>query len=288
MSNFTASNKTYDYRGRLLRHTHGSEANQEGYIYIVGDEFTDGSIRLILTPGETIGHIEKRTNGVWNDDSLRTASSSLELGRDLIISATAGFISTDNPSETVGHQRTLLPHIEFDSQLGTVTPAHYPTLDSRKTFIVYDGPATGQKSGTLIGQIVVVAQRTVIQTSIHQVGSIGATDLIDVSLYKGTDNTGLLISRQNLPASAMPTDGTLNIVYDEDIAFDQGENIYHEWTSAAPISLKTNAAGDVLTTHLGNELDEVDAVLDELVITNDLCIVFDNSFNFIVNNRFPL
>lgn len=41
--------------------------NPEDIIYLKGDEFTDGSVRMIITPGEGNPRLELRTAGVFND-----------------------------------------------------------------------------------------------------------------------------------------------------------------------------------------------------------------------------
>ena len=63
-------------------------------------------------------------------------------------------------------------------------------------------------------------------------------------------------------------------------------NFFMELSSANSFSLQTDSGGDVITTFLTQELKLIDNVMDELVLTEDLSIVFANGLNFVTHNRF--
>jgi len=274
-----------------------TRANKRSIIYLTTDPTAnnetdttsnaaiDGSIRFVFTPNDAAVHIEKKTSGVWNDTDLRIASASLGLGRDLKIGAAGGFIETLNISEIDDHLRALIPHIQFDNA-GTTGAAHMPVLDAREDFVIFAGPATGETTATTIGQIFSASPTRLLHSTTHTTGATAATAQITVSYYKGNDNTGPVLNRFKLAASVMPASTAFTIVYEDDFGFENAENIFFEFTSTQPISLTTNAAGQVITTQNGHSLDELDIVLDELVLTNDLSLTFDNDLGFIVNNRF--
>lgn len=289
MSTHEGKSKSYDSRGRWRTETYAHSSEVGGIndtLYIVGDEFTDGSVRLIFNASDTtIANIESRVDGVWNDTGFRFASSSVSLGRDLQIGAVGGFVESLNFSEVVLHLKALIPHIRFND-LGTTQAAHMPILDVREDFVVFAGPATGEVIGTTIGQIFSAIPTRVLFTATHLVGSVSATEDIQVSYYKGIDNTGPLINRFNLAPSKMPASSTLVITYDNDFGFQNAENIFLEFVSAANISLETNVGGDVIYTQNGHTLAELDIIMDELLLTNDLSMVFDNNLGFVVHNRF--
>ncbi len=256
----------------------------------------DGSIRIMFDdndPAPAVSHIELLEDGVWNDTGFRFSSASVFLGRDMILSAVSGFIETRNPSATVGHIRSLIPHIQFGNQ-GTTEPADMPVLDILKTFAVFPGPTVGDINSTTIGQIISSAPSRVLKTSEHQVGSsIPATAPIQVSFYVGTDNTGFLFNRFNLPTSSMATLGApLIIDFKEDFGFEGGSSIFQEFKSDNLISLAINGSGDVLTSHTGHELKEIDIVLDDQILNNANEFVFHGiddmgQLGWISNNRFP-
>jgi len=94
--------------------------NARDVLYLRGSEFVDGSIRFIVLPGESVGQIEFRSLGVWNDTNFRV--DILDLGRDLALKPAGGFVETINPSAVSGSIRSFLPNIPFDDSTGTGTP----------------------------------------------------------------------------------------------------------------------------------------------------------------------
>jgi len=251
----------------------------------LNDSAPDGSIRIIHTPGEDIVHIEKKTSGVWNDTGFRFSSASVSLGRDLRIGAAGGFVETFNVSEIDDHVRALLPHIQFDA-LGTTKAAHMPILDKRGDIIVFPGPATGEIVAKTIGQSFVASPARLLHSATHTTGTVAATSEIQISYYKGVDNTGSILNRFNIPSSIMPASTTFTITYIDDFGFENATNIFFEFASAENISLVTNTSGQVITTQNGHILDELDIILDELVLANDLSLTFSNDLGFAVRNRF--
>lgn len=265
--------------------TNLARSNPFNTLYIKGSEGVDGSIRLIFVEGDMVAHIEERADGVWNDTGFRFESSSVSLGRDFLLSAVGGFMETQNPSQIVDHLKALVPHIEFNN-FGTLGAAHMPILDVRETFNVFAGPSTGEIIATSIGQIFTVDPTRILHSSSHIIGSVGATEEVVVSYYKGTDNNGLLLNRFTLPASAMGASMPLDIIYDSDFGFKTIENIFFEFVSTANISLEINAGGDVITSQDGHVLDEIDVILDEFTFSNELDLTLDNELNFCIPNRF--
>lgn len=267
--------------------------NKRGLIYLTTDVTADnsletapeGSIRIAFEAGDPTAHIEKFASGVWNDTGFRFASSSILIGRDLQISAVGGFLETLNISEIDQHIKALLPHIQFDIN-GTLGAAHMPVLDIREDFVVFPGPTTGEIVSTTIGQAFSAIPTRVLHSVTHEVGSVSSASPIQVSYYKGTNNTGPLLNRINLPANSMVANTPLTIVYDSDFGFENATNIFFEFISTANISLDTNAGGNVITTQNGHTIDELDILLDEMVLANDLSLTFDNNLNFVVHNRF--
>ena len=255
-----------------------------GTLYIKGSEFVDGSIRLIFTEGDNDAHIESRANGVWNDTGFRYASSSVSIGRDLVVSGSAGFIETNNPSGIIGHTRSIIRHIEFDDS-GTKQP-QTPILDIEKVFDVFTG-ATSEIIGTTIGINLGVSHGRFLEESIHEVGTVGSSAPIVVSVYLGTDNTGFVKDRRTLPASALVANTTLTIRYDNDLGFRAGEVNFMEFTSTANFSLKTDSGGNPLTKHEAHELSVLGLITENLMLDKDNNLMFDLSRNPMYAIQFP-
>ena len=167
---------------------------------IPADNDPNGSIRIIFTPGETEAHIEAKANGVYNDTGFRFSSGSVNIGRDMIVSAVAGHLETRNPSAAVGHVNGLIPHIEF-SDAGTIA-AETPIVKAEEDFVVYSG-AVSEIIGTTIGINLAEIPSRIIEFSIHDVGSVPSSAPVTVKFFTGTDNTGFLFNERKLAANAL-------------------------------------------------------------------------------------
>lgn len=253
-------------------------------LYIKGDDTTDGSLRFQFTERDEFAHIEKRANGVWNDTGIRISSSTLNIGRDMQLSAISGFLETKNPSATVGHQRSFLPHIEFDDQ--KTLEVHAPTISPPENHVVYS-TAVSEIIGTTIGIQLGLSPARIVDGSIHEIGSIGASAPVTVSFYNGTDNTGILFNRRVLPASDLIANTTLTINYGEDLGFDFNVAKFMEFQSAANFSLKTDAGGNPLTMHTGHEIREIGLISDLYMLDEDQNFMFDENLNPMYGEQFP-
>lgn len=248
------------------------------------NENTDGTIRLIFTVGDSSAHIELRANGVFNDTGFRYAASSVSIGRDTILSGSAGFIETNNPSGIVGHTRSIIPHTRFDDS-GTAQP-QTAILKATEIFDVFTG-AVSEIESTTIGINLGVSPGRFLEVSIHEVGSVGSSEPVTVTIYIGTDNTGFIKDRRELPADGMVANTTLEIDYDNDLGFRAGEANFMEFVSTANISLKTDSGGNPLTKHEAHQLAVVNLIAENLMIDVNFDLMFDLSFNPIYAIQFP-
>lgn len=260
------------------------EPEGENVLYIKGDNDTDGSIRFAFREGESVAHLEARSSGVWNDDGLRISSRSLDVGRDMTISAVAGHLETTNPSAAVGHVKGLIPHIEFDD--GGTTQAETPVVAAEEIFTVF-GTAVGETTGTTIGIQIGVTPGRIIEESIHEVGATVPTSKVQVSFYTGTDNTGFLFNRKILPASDFVANTTLEIPYANDLGFEAGVSVFMEFSSDTPLSLKIDAGGNPLTKHEAHALDEVGLFMENVIYDNGLGLVLTSDLNLVFGRQFP-
>lgn len=250
-----------------------------------------GSIRFVFKPGDADAHIEKKqAPRVWNDTGLRISSSSLAIGLDMTMSAIAGWLETRNPSAVTGHQRSFLPHTEFDDEQTLFT--HAVKLKKPEPFVIFS-TAVSEVQGTLAGGIYTIGinlgltpSRTV-ETSVHEVGTLGASSKVTVKFFRGTDNTGFKFNEKNLPASDLLANQTLTIDYDEDLGFESGQNVFQEFTSTANFSLKIDSGGNPLTTHNGHETGELTVFTENFMLDEDLGLMFDLDLGPMFSIQFP-
>lgn len=68
-----------------------AERNLKGIIYILGDEFTDGSVRLILGADDEV-QIQRRTNGIWDPAEILLDTMTLSREADLTLDREGNFV----------------------------------------------------------------------------------------------------------------------------------------------------------------------------------------------------
>lgn len=95
MSVHPANARSYDSKGRWRTptYTHADEAggvNQK--LYVVGDENTDGSIRVVGIANNPNPRMETRKSGVWELSTMRTASQ----GGQKIVSTSGNYTQEED------------------------------------------------------------------------------------------------------------------------------------------------------------------------------------------------
>lgn len=254
-------------------------------IYLKGDDTTNDSIRLVFTEGDSVSHIELRTDGIWNDTGVRTAPKSLELGRDLFLSAGYSYIETASFSGASTEERTLVPHIEFHDSAEGSGAVHTPITKGLESFPIFTTPVS-EVTSTTITQGFNIGFRRLIKNIQHEVGTTGATSEVTHSIYLGTDNTGFLISRFNTAPSEIVAESTWTLDFDYGLGIEANQPIFTEITSDTAFSLKTDTNGDLITTLNAQEMGELDMYTDNIVFNNSLDLVLTNDLNPIFGAQF--
>jgi len=197
----------------------------------------------------------------FRDSSLKTGSGSVLIGANLTISPTGGFIRTSNSAEINPQLFSLIPEIPFGPD-GTGFLV-VPFLDKMKLDPVLPGPTTSEIINTTIGQICPAGTGRVVETIIHEAGSVSATEDVQYTIYVGTDNTGPVIFDEPFAPSVFTANQPVTIFLDSSVVFEEGASIFLEMTSVNSFSLDTNAGGDVITS-----LDAHDFKVEEVVTHN--------------------
>ncbi len=285
-----------------------SKSNPRDIVYIKGNETTDGSIRFrFITrvppdPQEPDAHIELRNAGVWNDTGMIFSSMSINLGRDLSVSAVGEFLQTFlASSDPLLQTKSLYGHIPYHPFSGTEPnpslnpPATgfpiMPVLDFPQLFEVFPntGPF-GDITGTTITIVFPTLPARVLTQAQHFVGSIGATAEIEITYAQN----GVILNRFMIPKEKMDTPLELiELDFPEGFGLD-GSGIVQTFTSVNTISLRLNVSGDKITRHDAFPQSTQDIILEEFVISDDPdlvvpepSIVFADDASFVTNNRFP-
>ena len=268
--------------------------NGRGTLYIksggaitADDGFNDpnGSIRIAFDSVDKFVHIELKEDNVYNDTGFRFSKGSVDLGRNLILEATAHFLKTENSQGTDHHASALIPHIPF-SDTGSDF-AHVPVVDIVETIDKFINPFS-EINNTVIGQVHLLVLPQIIQTITFQVGSAEATSQVTLKIFQGINNSGELIEQTRISPIFVNANTPLVVDFGSNFGFsEENVNIFIELSSANSFSLKTDVGGNVITSFLTQELKQIDMVLDELVLAEDLSFIFTNNLDFITHNRFP-
>jgi len=234
--------------------------NKLNTLYITGDANTDGSIRIVFTAADNIdqfANIEQRDKGVFNDTGFRFASSSISIGRDMLLSAVAGFLESVNPSAIPGHTKSLIPHIIFN-ELGTGEP-HTPIAGPIQTVPLIFNPV-GEVTGTTLSQVYTLIPSSILDSFTLLVGTLAPTADVRVSIYIGSDASGFLANRLIKPASDFVANTPVVIDYKEDFGFEAAQAIFLELVSANSFSLQVDGKPqpELITTLIGHELRELE------------------------------
>jgi len=265
-------------RGTLYVKTGGAVTADDG------SNDPDGSIRIAFDAADKFSHIELKKDGVYNDTGFLFSEGSIDLGRNLILEATAHFLKTENSQGTDHHASALIPHIPF-SDTGSDF-GHVPVIDIVETLDKFINPV-GEINNTVIGQTHLLVLPQIIKTMTFQVGSTGATSQVTLKIFQGVNNSGELIDRKRISPIFVNANTPLVVDFGSNFGFsEENVNIFIQLESANSFSLKTDVGGNVITSFLTQELKQIDMVLDELVLSNDLSLTFTNELNFITHNRF--
>lgn len=214
---------------------------------------------------------------VWRDSTVKSGSGSVQIGSNLTISPTGGFIRTSNSAEINPELFSLIPAVPFDAD-GTdflVTPV----LDRMIIDPIFPGPTTSEIINTTIGQICPVGTGRVVETIIHEAGSVSANTEVQYTIYVGTDNTGSIIFQELFSPTVFTANQPITIFLDSSVVFEAGTSVFLEMTSVNSFSVDTNTLGDVITSLDKHDLELVGVITENLVLDQDLNTVLDGNLN---------
>ena len=220
MSLFAADGKSYDNRGRRLLHTPDSVVNHSGQLYIKGDEFTDGSQRLVPESPGINSEIELRTSGIWSPTGLNLAPETLSLGRDLSIGSVGSDLlisSLEGDTERLalsvpyGFDGTGVPDTPVigETQVRWISVPFFSEEKVAKEFSIQGGSVTENITHALYLKI----------------GSVAPTSPVTVYFWKdhGSRTEENVYFQQTMPASDFPADTEVRFVTRGGISTTPGE-----------------------------------------------------------------
>lgn len=249
-------------------------ATPGGFLYVEGDERTEGSLRLVPDASGKNMEFQRLHEGVWNDTGIQIAASTVYLGRDMQISAGGEYI---RQRVAVEDKSALVPHSEFTEAGGTIAP-HTPVLSPKILRYVFQPDDSVDMIGRSFHWDMVAPLPTLWDRLYWKTGSVAATEPVLVAINRGAEH-GELIWQRWFPASKFPANTEVEIELLGMLQSAPGGSYHSTVTSEADFSLKGNASGlwwVAVDYHL---LTEEELLTDTFVLSNELAIVFDNEGN---------
>ena len=199
-------------------------------VYIEGNEFTDGSVRLIVIEG--VAELQEREDGIWIPSELRLDASTLFLGNDVSIRGIGShLLITSNEA----NRTSLLLEVEFDDA-GTALP-HGHVLGPLFERVVFVPNETGEVITSLF-ELAVTSFLTAFRYNYYfKSGSVAATQPVTLTLTKGSTPGGALVFTKTMPASQWPANTEVVVELDGALSLSVGAPLLLTISSAANFSL---------------------------------------------------
>ena len=203
-------------------------------VYIRGDEFTDGSIRLIFSvPGDDVTHIERRASGVWNSTELELSPASLRLGHGVTLSGGGGYLEVHATADDRTSMSLLTP---FDAGAGSYDPRALllAPVETRAVLQPFDSAewlTDAHRGGSVTNSLSFL-------TGLYlKVGSVGATEPVRVMIHSGVAPDDVMFFERWFPPSFFTADTEVRIDFPAGISYKPGGYGSLFVDSAAPFSL---------------------------------------------------
>jgi len=283
-----ATDASYDDHGRLLHHTHDNLANRDSEdpsdpptLYIIGDDDTDGSERIIINGINDVATVQSRANGVWNIGELQLSQGSLMLGRDVHLSAAGHHLIVTTPDIV---EQTLILSQEFDDTgagppqstiLGPLQSRVVRQPDNSVELTLTDHSSITSTVGLLLSNAVYV-----------QTGATAASAQVDVIFSEGIPPNDIMFFEQHFPASKFPANSEVIIDMLPGVQFDPSVQINGCFTSDNAFTMRYDTTGTLLWFALDIQQQGHEDILTEtLILSDDLAIVFANSMELVRANE---
>ena len=205
-------------------------SNPSNIVYLLGDESTDGSVRLIIDVD--IPEIQERKLGIWVAGELRLDASTLFLGRDVSIRGVGSHLQV-NSAES--NEKSLLLEVGFDDA-GTELP-HAHVLGARQNRVVFSSNIVGEIVTSLF-ELPVTSFLTAFRYKYYfKTGSVAATQSVTMALTKGSTPGGTLVFTKTMPASQWSASTEVEVELDGALSLSVGAPLLLTISSAANFSL---------------------------------------------------
>lgn len=244
-------------------------------VYLKGNEFTDGSIRLIIDVD--IPEIQERKLGIWVAGELRLDASTLFLGRDVSIKGIGSHLQINSVE---GNTKSLLLETRFNDG-GTELP-HTHVIGPLQVRVVFSSNIVGEIVTNLF-ELPVTSFLTAFRFRYYfKTGSVAATQQVTMTLTKGSTPGGSLVFTKTMPASQWPASTEVVVELDGALSLSEGAPLLLTIQSGANFSL----IGDLANGGNFFAMDFQTFSLEDVIAipTGTDRFLVDNSAEFMADN----
>lgn len=211
--------------------------NNREFVYIRGDESTDGSVRCRYFPNFTAISVELRTAGVWNLGN--NMNKIVCLGNDLHQIGLGRFMGVRNVTSTI---EAIIPETEFNDDGSG--PARTVILDPKTTrLVIQSDDSTNFITSKIVDDNLSPTEG--LRDAVYiKTGTVGADQEVEFTLYNGTSESDPLFYQATYPASLFPANSEVRIPLDPLVDFPEGENVHSVLETLGGLSYRGNPAGN--------------------------------------------
>lgn len=217
--------------GRDLTHSNNRE-----FIYLRGNESTDGSLRYTFFPNFTAISLEVRANGVWNLGN--SMNSIVCLGSDLHELGLGRFLGFQNVTSTL---KSIAPFTKFnDAGSAPAVTVKFSARAVRQIIQADDSTnfITNKIEDDNISPGDGIRDAVYIKT-----GTVGATEDVTFSLYNGFTESDPRFYQAFYPASLFPANSEVRIPLNPLVDFETGANVHSVIETPGTLSYRGDAGG---------------------------------------------
>jgi len=230
-----------------------SISNSKGFIYLIGDENTKGSIRFELNTVDEEVTLVKLTDGVFNETGFRASGATLLIDKQVSISSISLAIQINLTS--VG-RKFLTIVTEYDDA-GSKFPQSQVVGPLETNFDIQPVFDTEIVSTSISTSTTVADSRLV--TVLHlKTGATVPTETVVFKISEGLSLGGDVLFQLNLPASNFPVSSDVNVVLKGGFGFRKGQEVTYSFTSGQNFSLRGDSSNDVFLTVDTQTIDPIE------------------------------
>ncbi len=226
--------------------------------YLKGNDTTDNSIRITIDKDSGFAIIERRLDGIWQSDSLKTSPTSVLVGSRVKITGLGCYLAVEDLD---GHIH-FHAHSDFDGEL-SITDTKMINAYNFAERRVLQPDNSGEYVGQNFESNFYATSSVLTQNRYFQTGSIVPTTPVTIKIYESVDAEGFRIFNQIYPASNFPADSEIILSMDGFFETKATTTYFLSITSDTDFSIKTNEGG----TAPWVAVDDIDVREDSMLQT---------------------